>query len=226
MSTPIDAFWDELKRRMESPFWWSFIISWLIINWKVVYVTLSWSSQKIDDKIEYIENLYKFSNFLESLSSIAHLFVFPLIASVIAIWWIPILAREYLKKQIQNKEEDDKLKIKEIKSGVKVEKEEQNLIKERTNTKKLEKSQEELWNEEYEKLIKKFPDFWKPLTDLIYKYEWYSKQASDIGTRVFDSWEIELLDTMWLIAPNLKNNAFFNITDKWRFFLKKQSLEA
>lgn len=223
MSTPIDAFWDELKRRMENPFWWSFIISWLLINWKVVYVTFSWSSQKIDDKIQYIETLYKFSSFIEWLLSIAHLLIFPLITSAIAIWWIPIIAREYLRKQIKNKEKDDALKIKEIKSEKLVIEEKINL---QEKEKELQRTEQDIWNEEYEKLIKKFPDFWKPLTDLIYKYEWYSKQASDIGARVFDAWEIELLDTMWLITPNLKNNAFFHITDKWRFFLKKQSLEV
>ena len=210
---------------MENPFWWSFIISWLLINWKVVFITFSWSSQKIDDKIQYIENLYKFSTFIEWSFSIAHLFLFPLVTSAIAIWWIPIIAREYLKKHIKNKEEDDKLKIREIKSEVSLNKEQQALIKERANTKKLEKSQEEIWSEEYEKLVKKFPEFWRPLTDLIYKYEWHSRQTSDTtNDRVFDVWEIELLDTMWLIIQNPNNNLYFQITDKWRFFLKEHAL--
>lgn len=151
MTTPIDAFWDELKRRMENPFWWSFIISWLIINWKVVYITFSWSSQKIDDKIQYIENLYKFSSFMEWFFSIANLFIFPLFASAIAIWWIPILAREYLRKQIKNKESDDALRINEIKSEKLVIQEKIDL---QEKEQKLEKSEREEWDKEYVEIEK------------------------------------------------------------------------
>lgn len=56
----IESTLDEAKKRLfESHFWSSFVISWLIINWKIVYVTLSWSSIAIDDKIKYIEGLHQ-----------------------------------------------------------------------------------------------------------------------------------------------------------------------
>jgi hypothetical protein len=56
----IESTLDEAKKRLfESPFWSSFIISWLLINWKIVYVTFSWSSTAIDDKIKYIDGFHQ-----------------------------------------------------------------------------------------------------------------------------------------------------------------------
>ena len=55
----LESTLDEAKKRLsESPFWSSFIISWLVINWKVVYITTSLNSISLDDKIEKIEELY------------------------------------------------------------------------------------------------------------------------------------------------------------------------
>ena len=164
---------------MENPFWGSFIISWLIINWKVVLVVLSWNSQKIDDKINYIESLFPFDSMLNASISLGHLALFPLIASFVAVWFIPILAREYLRKQIKNKEEDDSLKIREIKSEVSVNKEQQTLIKEVANTKKLEKSLEDNWEEEYEKLTRKYPDLINELTSILYTHEGWAGNSPE-----------------------------------------------
>ncbi len=142
MTTPLDAFNDEAKRRMEHPFWGSFIISWLLINWKIIYVTLSWSSVRIDDKIEYIEELFPFNSIINILFSLGHLFAFPLITSFIAVWFIPILAREYLAKQVKNKKQDDII----LRQNLKIE--EANLKAEtettKTNTRLLKAQKEEL----------------------------------------------------------------------------------
>lgn len=213
----IESTLDEAKKRLfESHFWSSFVISWLIINWKIVYVTLSWSSIAIDDKIKYIEGLHQ-GVFITILITI----IYPLWASFIAVAVIPFINHVYLWIRKFHRDRDANIEIREIQKEKEIIKEKQDLKKEE---KKLEKSEQEIWNEEYDKLIKKFPDFWKPLTNLIYDYEWYSKQSWAGGNRIFDAGEIQLLDINGLILPKEKNTAYFSITDKWKYFLKKQSL--
>ena len=56
----IDSAINEAKKRLsdESPFWSSFIISWLVINWKVLFIATSLNSTSINEKIDAIEKLY------------------------------------------------------------------------------------------------------------------------------------------------------------------------
>lgn len=169
-----------------------------------MYVTFSWSSKEIDDKIKYIENYYLFSTIYQSILSILHILFLPILASYIAVWWIPKFARYYLKKSIQNKEEDDKLRIKEIKSEQKVTEQEQNLIKEKG---KLQKSKEESWDEDYLILTKKYPNLIDEITDILYNHDGWALNSPEFG-------KISEVNELTITSKNSSGSSIHSLTEK------------
>lgn len=82
---------DDLKKsfdqiiyeRTASPFYGSFIVSWSLWNWKIIYLTFFVSQDKIDlNKIDYI---------VTNFSKIENVFVFPLISSILIITVVPFI---------------------------------------------------------------------------------------------------------------------------------------
>jgi len=82
---------DDLKKsfdqiiyeRTTSPFYGSFIISWSIWNWKIIYLTFFVSQEKIDsNKIDYIVN---------NFSNIGNILIFPLTSSIFIITIVPFI---------------------------------------------------------------------------------------------------------------------------------------
>ncbi|WP_183579194.1 hypothetical protein HDF18_23800 [Mucilaginibacter sp. X5P1] len=70
--------------RTTSPFWGSFIFSWLICNWKIVFTVFVVSEDKLSiNKIDYISQ-----NFI----SWQPLFLYPLVSTLIIILFIPLLS--------------------------------------------------------------------------------------------------------------------------------------
>jgi hypothetical protein len=79
------SFTDVLKERASSPFYGSFIISWLIWNWKIVYLTIFIDQDLIAPvtKIQYIEQHYSWWVFVILL---------PLLSTFFLIAIVPYLA--------------------------------------------------------------------------------------------------------------------------------------
>ena len=82
---------DDLKKsfdqiiyeRTTSPFYGSFIVSWSLWNWKIIYLTFFVSQDKIDsNKIDYIVN---------NFSDAKNIIVFPLLSSLFIITLIPFI---------------------------------------------------------------------------------------------------------------------------------------
>ena len=77
---------DDLKKsfdqiiyeRTASPFYGSFIISWCLWNWKIIYLTFFVSQDKID---------YIVTNF----SAFKNIFIFPLLSSIFIITLVPFI---------------------------------------------------------------------------------------------------------------------------------------
>lgn len=77
---------DDLKKsfdqiiyeRTTSPFYGSFIISWCLWNWKIIYLTFFVSQDKID---------YIVTNF----SAFKNIFIFPLLSSIFIITLVPFI---------------------------------------------------------------------------------------------------------------------------------------
>lgn len=70
--------------RMTSPLFGSFFISWIIWNWKIIYLTFFVDTDTIDkNKLDYI---------LEKLYSTDHLIYYPLISTLILILILPFFS--------------------------------------------------------------------------------------------------------------------------------------
>ncbi len=70
--------------RTSSPFYGTLIVTWLIWNWKIVYLTLFISEDKIEvDKITYIT---------QKFSQIDNLIIYPIISTTIILTLIPFVS--------------------------------------------------------------------------------------------------------------------------------------
>ncbi|MFI8605968.1 hypothetical protein ACIGCP_15995 [Cellulophaga baltica] len=76
-----NSFSKILNERITSPFYGTLFISWLIWNWKVIYLTLFIDEKTIEkDKISYI---------IENFSDLNYLITYPLVSTVILILIAP-----------------------------------------------------------------------------------------------------------------------------------------
>jgi|GEM_PF-2504987 hypothetical protein len=72
-----------LYERVSSPFFGTIIVSWLIINWKIPYLTIFVDQDKLDkNKIDFI---------IENYCSVDNLVVFPAISTLALLTVIPFL---------------------------------------------------------------------------------------------------------------------------------------
>lgn len=126
------------------------------------------------------------------------------------------------------KEELDALKEKlKAENDAEIEKKAALMAQEKINelNKVSKKSEQEVWAEEFEILIWKFPDFCNTLTSLIYEDNGDSTAMDDYrNLKKYHIWDIQLLDVNWLISLEENSSWRYHITEKGRFFLKFQSL--
>jgi hypothetical protein len=83
MSDLTDSFKDIFKERISSPFYGSLIVSWLLWNWKIPYVTFFIDQSRLGDstnKIDYI---------LKHCDSAWYLVVFPLLSTAVIVLLMP-----------------------------------------------------------------------------------------------------------------------------------------
>ncbi|EJG02256.1 hypothetical protein [Flavobacterium sp. F52] len=98
-----------LSQRLSSPFYGTLIISWLIWNWKIIYLTIFVSEDTITvTKIQYIIQNYseeKYIVWFPLLSTFLLLTVVPFITN--GAYWLDLLFtnwRESKKQSVQNKQ--------------------------------------------------------------------------------------------------------------------------
>jgi hypothetical protein len=99
-----------LNERLTSPFYGTLIVSWLIINWKIVYFTLFVGSNEIDGtKLDYI---------IKNYSESSNVFWYPILVTILLITVFPFItylaywANLYftdLRKNRKNKVEENML---------------------------------------------------------------------------------------------------------------------
>jgi hypothetical protein len=99
-----------LYERTTSPLYGTFIISWLIWNWKIVYITLFVSEKQIGlDKLTYIDtNLISMNNIIwfPILSTIVLLLIFPFISN--GAYWLSLIFKRW-RNDKKNKVESKQL---------------------------------------------------------------------------------------------------------------------
>lgn len=78
------SFNEIVYERTTSPFYGTLITSWLIWNWKIIYLTFFVSEEKIENnKINYIVTNY---------SGIEHILIYPLVSTLFLLTLIPFLS--------------------------------------------------------------------------------------------------------------------------------------
>jgi hypothetical protein len=111
-----------LFERVSSPLFGTLIISWLIWNWKIVYLTIFISESKLEiNKIDYI---------IDNYQNIHILITFPLISTFLLITVIPLISNGafwmnliYKKWKTDKKNEVEKTQLLTIEQSVELRKE-------------------------------------------------------------------------------------------------------
>lgn len=156
-----DGITDYLKDKFNSPFWATFIVSWLLWNWKVWYVTFFIDSElllknKCTLKIDYISNLFIPTSFLDFIWILFHSLIFPYLSAYLIIFVFPIyITRKFYLQSLDNVNNEVLIKKRKEKELLDVEKDIKETKKDIKNIEKQSKTQQEIWNEEYEELKKK-----------------------------------------------------------------------
>lgn len=98
----LETIFSTANQRIKSPFFGSFIFSWILINWKPIFYFL-FSDDKIKIKIENIESSYEFIQnaiLYPLFLSFTYVVVFPYVNQF--IHWLTIKAEKSKRVQIHN----------------------------------------------------------------------------------------------------------------------------
>lgn len=169
-----------VQERITSPFYGYFIVSWIVLNWKIIYIAFFVNQEKIIEKTNLLRHEYLSSSFPLYLSW-KHFWLFliyPFVLTTLFFWLFPYITRFFYRKSLKNQK---KLKIIEIQETRQQRKEEKKLIREETQlikekaekqkeVKKVEKDNPEiLWQQEFNEFIKhtSFNDLGK-IKDIVY----------------------------------------------------------
>lgn len=100
MKDTINNIKDILNDRVSSPLAASFIISWLLVNYKFIIILLS--MQSVENKFGLISTMFPIDLFIPIASTICKLIILPLIFTAFYIYLYPIPARrvyEHVRKE-------------------------------------------------------------------------------------------------------------------------------
>lgn len=83
MSDLVKSIKSIFEERISSPFYGTLIISWLLWNWKIPYVTFFVDTSKLsDNKIEYI---------LKNCNNVNELVTFPILSTIVILTVLPFV---------------------------------------------------------------------------------------------------------------------------------------
>lgn len=224
-----------VKDRISSPFYGYFLISWFIINWKILYIAFFVSQNYIFEKSGLLRHEYIAQSFplFWSLEHFLNFFVYPFLMTFIFFWMLPVVTKIFYRKSLKNQKA---LRIIEIQESTEEKKQEKELIKvetglireksekEKVKNKVERETPEVLWEKEFEQFNKNnllFFSFDSIIKSIYEKsghiisgslgYANYFKVPTDI---------LAYCDANGLI--NVKENVI-SFTEKGKFFLKKYS---
>ncbi|RYH73378.1 hypothetical protein EVU94_09275 [Flavobacteriaceae bacterium 144Ye] len=114
MEETTNSIKDAIKERFSNPFLGKFLLAWIIWNWKISYMTLFVSEDKLStNKMEFVSDYLRADNFLDFIN----IYIIPLFITALLIWVIPFLSNiafnvseDYRKKRaLKTKEIDDEI---------------------------------------------------------------------------------------------------------------------
>jgi hypothetical protein len=95
------------NERISSPFYGSLIVSWLLWNWKISYVTFFVDQSRLGDVTNKIDYIFKYCN------SPWHLAIFPLLSTALIVLAMPYVTNYAFKKtaEFDRKRKDMQIEI-------------------------------------------------------------------------------------------------------------------
>lgn len=232
INTVVKSVKDVIEDRLSSSMYGSFAISWIIWNWKVIYVTffvdqnLLFQYELINKlKVDYISSLYHWSSFGGSVWSVIEIFIGPAVSAYIIVWFISKLDFIFFKKSYLNKikidQEKSDIQSKLQSSRAKILQNTQKIVESEKN---IELTKEKYWDKDYGNLLNQI-NFRKKLEMLkyiIYDNKGYAhninndKQENKISSDI-----VAFLHVNGLIAFLNESNSHVAATEKGLYFLKK-----
>lgn len=232
----LDSFNGVIKKRLTTPIYGTFLLSWIIFHWKFIFSLFFVSEDKIWQATGLLKNDYlskEFFNFSDWYFYVS--WIMPIILTWLIIWkfpkWISIPA---FKKAEEEKTEKIIIKIneqKKIETGqIKLQEENIKKIKTVAQKTKKEKEIEKLdptinWKEEFEQ-FKKHHIFYKfkQIIESLYKHNGRITLFTSGGySRVVGPDILALAHSKELI--NIKNDKnsieVIELTNKGKFFVSK-----
>ncbi len=216
-----------LFEKINSPFWGAFVLSWLVWNWQIWYITIFINDNLLFEKegvlkIELLNHLFSGEFWW------AWMMVFPFLSALFLSLIFPRLTNWIYKKDLDFQKEKirarQKMEKELTENEVKIiEKKEQVLEKKE----KIEKTEKEKWNEEYEEL--KRSHYFQKLNAVIQamysrdgKFSYWDDEAGEERIDV-NSLEIAYFVSSEIIQKIEKET--FDFTEKGKYFVKKFTSE-
>lgn len=230
----IQATDNALKDRITSPFYGYFLISWILVNWQIVYVAVFVNQDLIYRESSLLRNEYVMDLFPTGFCFVFDFFILPALITILFFWVFPFITRIFYRKNIRNQKA---LRVIELQESREEKEKEKELVVEETAliTKEIEKAKEEkraeaetpevIWEREFESFQKtEFYSKFNQILDGVYKYSGKSRVDSKHGLTGFYEFEIDTdvlayCDTIGLIS--LESGFQFSLTPKGRFFARK-----
>jgi hypothetical protein len=233
------SFKEALRRRLITPVYGYFTLTWILLHWEAIYITLFVNEERFIRKTGLLKNEFLRENFfdLKDPSFWFTSFVLPSIITALTIWvlpkyiTIPAFRKEEQdkteKRKIviaeQKKFEEDKVKILEV---VETRKKKEKEVKEQEKKiKEIDPTSE--WQEEFEEFrITSFYDKYKFIIDSVYKNNGKIRVTNLYNDPIFEIPESILVysHTNNLITLD-KTKETIELTEKGKYFVKQFSLE-
>jgi len=220
---------DSVKDKLtNSVMYGTFVTTWLIWNWKFIYITFfvdqGWIFQKTQLlKIEYLVTNYPFTSFWTGLCSISHLLILPATSSFVIVFLLSKLDFIFFAKHRSNIERKKSEELKYDRKRVRGEREvlkgkEENIRIEKRIDKEID--QEKKWATEFEskKYSTEFNRALLSLKKCIYENQ--GDMRDTLGRQLISPDHVAYLDTNSLITLD-SGSHYLKTTQKGKYFLSK-----
>lgn len=226
----VDSTEIALNDRVASPFYGYFLISWLMLNWRLPYVAFFVGEEYIYEKtglirIEYLDTLAYFpTTFYEFMWFLLKSLVGPFFLTIVFFWFLFPISKSFYRKGLQNQ---ISLKIVQLQELKKQTVEETELLRQESDKAKEEKrveaeSPEILWEREFNKLKKRgqlghIDDIRRLIYDFNGEVGGFNMGISE---RKIENSTLAFAHVNGLIEYKETSNRIVSLTEKGKYFIR------
>jgi hypothetical protein len=232
--------------RIKQPFYRTFILTWVLVNWKMIYFILFVDEKTIIEKynilkFEYLLQNYSFLiwNCWNDILLLFKFFIIPWFLTWLFIWIFPkyitwpalskyseTQSNENITKkkfEIEQKREENKLYIVEKEKELKEKK--FNIDEENLENKQI-ADNKDLWDTEYNK-FKNLENYFKDFSDVINRinfHKWNMNFVFQWNQKIDDSLDTNTLSYLLskdILKQSEKYESLYLFTTKWNYFKDK-----